>query len=60
MSDPKTMRDVHYLITGRDIRGKRFSMKHSNYLYAMGINLYNGNVWRVVDGKRKLIKSVCN
>jgi len=49
-----------YVITGVDVRGKRFKITTSNYIHAMGINLYRGSVWKVEAGKRRLIKRVFN
>lgn len=49
-----------YIITGVDVYGKRFRIKTSNYIHAMGINLYNGSVWLLKNGKRTLIKRVVN
>ena len=54
------MRDIKYVVTGVDRDNKRFSMQYSDIRYAMGINLWRGNVWEVIDGKRRRIKSVCN
>jgi hypothetical protein len=53
---------VHFKVTGTLRDGKRFKAIHtSNQMYAMGINLYRGNVWfgNDVIGWRK-IKSVYN
>ena len=49
-----------YLVTGVDTSGKKFSFRHSNVYQAVGINLYNGRVWKIVNGKRILIKKVFN
>lgn len=52
-----------YVVTGTLRNGSRFKpMQFSNYMHAMGINLYNGSVYEkdTVTGKRKLIKRVQN
>ena len=50
-----------YHITGIDRNGRRFlTVRTTNYIHAMGLNLWRGSVWRVSDGKRKLIKRVHN
>ena len=51
---------ITYVITGVDVKGKRFKITTSNWIHASGINLYRGTVWKVVDGKRKLIYRVWN
>ncbi len=52
--------NIKYDVTGIDVYGKRFSMRYSSYIHAMSINLFNGSVWKVENGKRKLIKRVYN
>ena len=54
------MKNISYAVTGIDRAGKRFSMTFDNYIHAMGINLWQGTVWMVSNGKRKLIKRVYN
>lgn len=49
-----------YHITGLMTSGTRFKIVTSNYSHAMGINLWRGSVWKVLDGKRKLLKRVYN
>ena len=49
-----------YDVTGITVRGKRFSLTFEKYIHAMGINLFRGSVWKVTNGKRKLIKRVYN
>jgi len=49
-----------YHITGVTTRNKRFKIVTSNYVHAMGINLYRGSVWAVSNGKRKLIRRIFN
>lgn len=49
-----------YVVTGLDVRGRRFRMFTSNYMYAMSINLWRGSVWEQKEGKRKLLKRVRN
>jgi len=51
---------IKYDVTGTDRNGKRFSMTYSNINFALAINLWNGSVWEVTNGKRKLIKRVSN
>jgi len=36
---------MNYKITGLDRSGNRFCIHTDKYMYAMGINLYNGSVW---------------
>ena len=52
--------EVTYHVTGTDARGKRFKIVTPSYMHAMGINVYNGSVWEVRNGKRKRIKRVFN
>lgn len=53
-----------FIITGKDVHGKRFRMSYGPDAarFAFAINLYCGSVWgvRVSDGKRELLKRVCN
>lgn len=49
-----------YLIIGKIVNGKRFRISSGNPIYAMNINLWNGRVWQVRDGKRTLLKRVVN
>jgi len=49
-----------YIVTGLDVRGKRFAIHTDSYIHAMGINLYRGTVWEIKNGKRKRIKSTYN
>jgi hypothetical protein len=51
-----------YVVTGREVRGKRFRVKVASVMYAFGFNLWNGSVWgiRKDNGKRKLLKRVNN
>lgn len=49
-----------YIVTGVDRDGKRFRKSYTNPHFALAINLWNGSVWQVRDGKRKLIKRVYN
>lgn len=39
---------------------KRFKKVTSNVRHALGINLWQGNVWLVRDGKRRSIRKVTN
>lgn len=49
-----------YLITGRTTDGRKFRHTYSNPMMAMAINLWQGRVWQVRNGKRKLLKTVFN
>lgn len=50
-----------FLVTGRYYNSTRkFRMLLSSWQQANCINLWNGNVWLVRDGHRKLVKSVRN
>jgi len=61
MMDTYEIQNLTYHVTGRYYNStKRFSMVYSNLFYAMSINIWNGSVWEVRAGKRKLIKRVCN
>ena len=54
------MNIIKYDVTGIDRNGKRFSMTYSNQRQALAINLWQGSVWKVINGKRRLIKRVYN
>tara|TARA_Y100000034_G_C6634527_1_gene277152 strand:- start:269 stop:490 length:222 start_codon:yes stop_codon:yes gene_type:complete len=56
----KTMNDVKYIVTGVDRQGKRFKKEYSDPKWAFGINLWQGSIWKEVDGKRKLLRRVYN
>ncbi len=47
-----------YLVTGRLVNGQPFRQIHSNPYHALYINLYDGRVWLLRDGKRILVKRV--
>ena len=50
-----------YVITGTDVRGRRFKLSTTNRMHALGINLFRGSVWFVnKNGKRQLLKRVYN
>lgn len=49
-----------YHVTGVTVNGRRFRIITDDVMFAMGVNLYRGSVWRVVNNKRKLIKRVWN
>ena len=59
-SKAKKPESGRYIITGLDVRGKRFAIHTESYIHAMGIKLHQGNVWALKDGKRKRIKSIYN
>jgi len=52
----------HFIVTGRYYNSeRRFRNIYSSVHQAMGINLWNGNVWaKLKSGKRVLIKQVRN
>jgi len=52
--------EVFYDVTGVDVYGKRFLLRYSDIRWAMGINLHRGSVWKVTNGKRKLLRRVFN
>ncbi len=55
------LRFKRYVVTGVDVRGKRFRMTYGSGFWAMSINLWRGSVWGVsVSGKRTLLKRVYN
>ena len=39
-----------YKVTGVTVDGKRFRIMTTNYMHAMGINLWRGTVWYRKDG----------
>ena len=47
-----------YKVCGKDIRGKRFTIKTDNPHYALAINLWHGNVWQIRNDQPTLIKRV--
>lgn len=50
-----------YVVTGRLVTGQRFRpIRTDNQRHALGINLFNGSVWLVRDGKRILVRRVVN
>lgn len=50
-----------FVVTGKLYRSnKRFSNSYDSFNQAMMINLWNGSVWAIINGKRKLIKRVLN
>lgn len=55
-----TKKGVTYLITGIDRNGKKFKIKTSNAIQAMGINLHREKIWMIKNGKRTLLESVWN
>ena len=55
------MDKVEYHVTGTLVNGRRFkTIKTTNVHHAFGINLWNGSVWQVRNGKRMLVKRVSN
>jgi len=55
------METTKYIVTGTLRNGRRFKrIETSDRMHAMCINLWSGSVWEVKQGKRKLIKRVCN
>lgn len=56
------MNFVKFEVTGTLRNGSRFKKKtFSGFNAASMINLYSGSIWGVTeDGKRKLLKRVCN
>jgi len=50
-----------FKVTGKMPNGKRFKPIHtSNANYALAINLYQGTVWQMINGRWKMIKRVVN
>jgi hypothetical protein len=49
-----------YEVTGIDRWGKRFKMTSKSWLFAAGINVWQGSKWLVRDGKRHLLVRVYN
>ena len=44
-----------YIITGVDRQGKRFKITTCSAEHALGINVWQGSKWKLVNGKRKLL-----
>lgn len=49
-----------YLATGKDINGKQFKIASPNYNYVSRINIFNGSIWLVRNGKRIRIRHITN
>jgi hypothetical protein len=50
-----------YIVTGRVHNShKTFRLVYSSWANANSINLWNGRVWLVREGKRYLVKTVTN
>lgn len=50
-----------YKVTGVQVSGKRFKIETSDRMYALGINLWRGSVWKsTAENKWQLIKRVFN
>lgn len=47
-----------YVITGTDRSGKRFAPIHTDT--PQHYNIWKGTLWKLVDGKRKLVKHYYN
>ena len=47
-----------YVITGVLKSGKRFDPIHTNT--PQHYNIWNGTIWKIVDGKRKKIRTIYN
>ena len=45
-----------YVITGKDRSGKRFTPIHT--ATPQHYNIWEGSLWEIVDGKRKLIRRI--
>lgn len=50
--------DDTYLVVGKTTDGKRFRQVHQRWLFAAGINLYDGRKYLVRGGKRYLVARV--
>ena len=53
---------TEFVVTGKTFRSNRNfpAIRTTNLRHALMINLWRGNVWAIVGGKRKLIHSVWN
>jgi len=49
-----------YLVTGVDVRNRRFTYSSNRWTLAQGLNVYRGSKWLIRDGKRHLIQRVYN
>lgn len=47
-----------FIITGRQVCGRRFRIITTNPRHAFGINLWNGSIWLERDGRRMLLQRV--
>lgn len=47
-----------YVITGVDRNNKRFAPIHTNT--PQHYNIWQGSLWKLVNGKRKLVSTYCN
>ena len=47
----------HYVVTGVDMRGRRFRRSFEGLHWALGINVWHGSVWAecMDTGKRRLL-----
>ncbi len=55
------MANVLWKVTGKDTSGRRFKKQYGgekSFSYVGNINLFNGSVFRVVDGRTQLVKRV--
>lgn len=44
-----------YVVTGTDHSGRRFKRIYNNWVVADCINIWNGSIWLLRDGKKHLI-----
>ena len=49
-----------YLVTGVTRTGSRFRVETESLMHALGINLWRGTVWEIVEGHKKKIRTVSN
>lgn len=52
------MSNTTFVITGYDVNNKRFNPIYTNT--PQHYNIYRGNIWKIINGRRKLIKRIYN
>jgi len=49
-----------FIVTGVDVRGRRFKTTSDSYAHVRGINVWRGSKWLLRDGKRTLLERIYN
>lgn len=58
--EEKELPESRYIVTGVTRTGHRFRVETESLIHALGINLWKGTVWEIVEGHRKKIRTVSN